>query len=99
MNSSNRFSDMMDKSKEDEKRCWFCNKSEDEIRADYMESMKKPENIGKEIDMDDVLIMSYKTIKPICAGCYFQMKGNRELVDEIFQRPEEEIWGTEEGEA
>ena len=38
--------------------------------------------------------MSYKMERPMCAGCFFQMKNNKELVDEIFRRSEEEVWGT-----
>ncbi len=98
MSSSNRFKYFLDKTPDDGKRCFFCNKSEDEIRAEYLEAMKKPENAGKEIDIDDVLIMTYKTKKPVCAGCYFQLRENEDLVDEIFQRPEEEIWGMEDEE-
>ena len=97
MSSSNRFKQLLDKPNDDGKRCWLCNKSEDDIRADYQEAMKKPENIGKEIDMDSVLIMSFKTKKPICAGCYFQLRENDELVDEIFERSENDVWGIEEG--
>ena len=95
MSSQNRFKQFLDKPNDDGKRCWICNKSEEEIRQNFMEAMKRPENIGKEIDLEDVLFMSYKTKKPICAGCYFQLRNNEELVDEIFQLPEEEIWGNE----
>ena len=97
MSSPNRFENILDKAKDDEaRRCWFCNKSEDDIRAEFLESMQKPENADKEINIDDLIIMSYETKKPICAACYFQLKSNKELVDEIFERPEGDIWGTEE---
>jgi len=97
MNASNRFNDILEKAKDDEeKRCWFCNKSEDDIRTEFLESMQKPENAGKEIDIDDLIIMSYETQKPICAACYFQIKNNKDLIDEIFERPEGELWGIED---
>ena len=96
MSPFNRFRDFLDKAKDDDQaRCWFCNKSEDDIRQEYIEHMNQPENADEDIEMDDLTIMSYKMERPICAGCFFQMKNNKELVDEVFQRPEEEIWGEE----
>ena len=97
MSTFNRFRDLLDKAKDDDQaRCWFCNKSEDDIRAEYIEHMNQPENADEDIEMDDLIIMSYKMKKPICAGCFFQMKNNKELVDEIFRSLEEEIWGKED---
>ena len=97
MSAFNRFSDFMDKPTDDHQaRCWFCNKSEGDIRKEYIEYMNQPENIDKDIEMDDLSIMSYKMQKPMCAGCFFQMKNNKGLIDEIFLRSEEEIWGKED---
>ena len=97
MSASNRFKDFLEKTKDDdEPRCWFCNKSENDIRGEYMEYMSQPENLDKEIELDDLIIMSHKTKKPVCAGCYFQIKNNKDMVDEIFERPEEDVWGLEE---
>ena len=95
--SFNRFKDFMkniDDPKEDH--CWFCNKTPDEIKAEFFERMKNPPPGLEDLSVDDILIMTYKTKKPICAACYFAIKHNPELIKEILQRPEDEIWGAEE---
>jgi len=90
---SNRFRDYLEKIKNDNQiRCAFCNKSPDDIRSEYYEYMKNPSKEFEEINIDDLIIMTEKTQKPVCASCYFAIKRNSELVDEIFNRPEEEIW-------
>ena len=90
---SHRFREYLDKIKNNNQdRCWFCNKSPDEIRAEYYEYMKHPTEEFEDIEIDDLIIMTYKMQKPVCAGCYFTVKKNPELIKEIFERPEEEIW-------
>lgn len=76
----------------EEDRCWFCCKSPDQIRAEYFEYMKNPTKEFEEIDLDDLMIMTYKTLKPICAACYFAIKRNPVLVKEILDKPEDEVW-------
>lgn len=90
---SNRFRDYLDKIKDDDQqRCEFCNKSPDDIRAEYYEYMKDPSEEFEDISIDELSIMTDKTQKPVCAGCYFTIKKNPELIKEILERPEEEIW-------
>jgi hypothetical protein len=94
MSSFNRFKDYLEKIKEDdEQRCWFCNKSAADIIAEYEEYMQNPDVKFDNVDKEDLIIMTFKTKKPICAGCYFAIRENQELIDEIFERPEDEIWG------
>lgn len=73
-------------------RCWICNKSPDQIREQYYEYMKNPSQEFTEIDIDDLMIMTYKTGKPICAACYFAIKKNPVLIKEILDKPVEEVW-------
>jgi len=90
---SNRFRNYLDKIQNDDQiRCAFCNKSPDDIRAEYYEYMKNPSAEFEDIDIDDLIILTEKTQKPVCAGCYFSIKKNPMLVEEIFERPEDEIW-------
>jgi len=93
--SSHRFREYIDKIQDQkENHCWFCNKTADDIRAEYYEYMKDPDSDFEEVSMDDLVIMTDKLQKPVCAGCYFAIKKSPELVEEILQRPEEEVWGT-----
>ena len=90
---SNRFRDYIDKIQNDDQiRCTFCNKTPEDIRADYYEYMKKPIKEFEDINIDDMIIMTEKMQKPVCASCYFTIKKNPELIDEIFNRPEDEVW-------
>ena len=75
-----------------EDRCWFCAKTPDMIRSEFFEYMEHPPEGLEDMDLDDIIIMSYKTKKPICAACYFSIKNNPELIQEILDRPEDEIW-------
>ena len=75
-----------------EDRCWLCNKTPDMIRQEYFEYMKNPEEGFEDVELDDLLIMTYKTKKPICAACYFAIKQHPDLVKEILSKPEEEVW-------
>jgi hypothetical protein len=54
--------------------------------------MKNPSKEFEDINIDDLIIMTDKTQKPVCASCYFAIKNNPELINEIFERPEDEIW-------
>ena len=90
---SNRFKDYLDKIKNDKQiRCVFCNKSADDIRAEYYQYMKNPSEEFEDINIDDLSMLSNKTQKPVCASCYFTIKGNPGLIKEILERPEDEIW-------
>tara|TARA_B100000745_G_scaffold281991_1_gene215017 strand:- start:451 stop:756 length:306 start_codon:yes stop_codon:yes gene_type:complete len=73
-------------------KCWFCGKTPDSLRAEFFEYMKNPAQGYEDFNVDDVIFMSYKTQKPICASCYFLIKRNPDLVQEILKRPEGEIW-------
>jgi hypothetical protein len=75
-----------------EDRCWFCNKTPHQIRHEFLEYMKNPSEEHEELALEDILIMTYKTKKPVCAGCYFAIKNSPELVEEILEKPEEEFW-------
>lgn len=91
---SNRFRDYLNKINNEKKevRCTFCNKSPEDIRAEYYEYMKNPSEEFEDISIDDLIIMTEKLQKPVCAGCYFMIKRNPKLIDEIFERPEDEVW-------
>lgn len=75
-----------------EDKCWFCNKTPDKIRQEFFEYMKNPAEGFEDITLDDLLIMTYKTQKPVCAGCYFAIKQSPELVKEILGKLEDEVW-------
>ena|SRR3989338_8383438 len=90
---SNRFRNYLDKLQNDNQvRCAFCNKSRDDIRAEYYEYMKDPSEEFEDVSIDDLIIMTEKLQRPVCAGCYFTIKNNPALVHEIFERPEDEVW-------
>ena len=91
---SNRFKNYLDKIKnaKDEIRCAFCNKSPDDIRAEYYKYMMNPSEEFEDISIDDLVIMTEKLQKPVCAACYFTIKNNPDLVQEIFETPEDEVW-------
>ena len=91
--SSNRFKDYLDKIQNDDQiRCAFCNKSPEDIRSEYYEYMKHPSVEFEDLSIDDLIIMTEKLEKPVCAGCYFAIKNNPNLVNEILERPEDEVW-------
>jgi len=77
-------------------KCWLCGKTPDQIRQEFYEYMRQPDREFDEIDLDDLIIMTYKTKKPICAACYFAIKRNPQLVREILERPEGDVWRPEE---
>lgn len=76
----------------EEDKCAFCGKSPGDIRREYMDYMKNPDEDFKCMDIDDLCMMTYKLNKPVCAGCYFHIKGHPKLVVEIMTRTMEEIW-------
>lgn len=50
-------------------KCPFCSKSPDQIRKEYFEYMEDPDEEFENVDLDDLIIMTYKIKKPVCAGC------------------------------
>ena len=55
---SNRFRNYLDKIQNDDQvRCTFCNKSPDDIRAEYCEYMKNPSKEFEDINIDELIIM------------------------------------------
>ena len=92
-NSSDNFREYLKKIKDTaEDKCCFCGKTPDMIRNEYFEYMKNPDAEFEDIELDDLLIMTYKTKRPVCAACYFSIKNNVDLVREILTRPDDEIW-------
>ena len=75
-----------------EDKCWFCKKTPDQMREEFFQIKKDPEKGLDELEFDDLITITYKTKKPICASCYFAMKKNPDLVKEILARPMKEIW-------
>jgi len=73
-------------------KCAFCGKTPDQIRKEYFEYMKNPTKEFEDIDLDDLIIMTYKLMKPVCAGCYFSIKNNPKLVKEIMDKAEDDVW-------
>lgn len=89
----NRFRDYLDnKGNDDQVRCAFCNKTRNDILREYEEYMENPSQEFEDLTLDDLIIMTEKLQKPVCAGCYFAIKNNVDLVNEIFDRPEDEVW-------
>ncbi|MDP2654626.1 MAG: hypothetical protein Q8Q08_11440 [Candidatus Omnitrophota bacterium] len=72
--------------------CWFCQKTPDQIRAQFLEYLQKNPDKADEIDLDDVIMISYRTKKPICASCYFVIRDNPELVREILHKSPDKVW-------
>ena len=94
MSPSNRFRDFLDKKKDDnEKRCWFCNKTKEDIKGEYFKYMMKSEVEFDHVSFDEMIVMTDKLKKPVCAGCYFNIIDSEDLIDEIFNKPEGEVWG------
>ena len=75
-----------------EDHCWFCSKTPDQIRHEFFEYMKHPAEEYEDLDVEDLIIMTYKLKKPVCASCYFAIKNNPQLVQEILEKPEDEVW-------
>jgi len=90
---SNRFRKYLDKKmNSDEIKCTICNKTADDIRAEYFEYMKDPSEEFEDISLGDLIIMSDKLGKPICAGCYFAIRNNPNLVQDVLEKPEDDVW-------
>lgn len=75
-----------------EKRCWFCQKSEDEIKQQYYDIKFDPTIDDKDFNIEDLIFMTYKLSKPICAACYFSIRNNPDLVQEVYDNPVEDVW-------
>ena len=73
-------------------KCWLCAKTPSQIRNEFYEYMKHPQEEFEDLDFDDIVVMTYKLKKPICAACYFTIKKNHVLVKEILDKPEDKIW-------
>ena len=73
-------------------KCWFCNKTPDQLREDFFESRKDPSKGFDQFELDDIIMITYKTKQPICASCYFTLRQHPDLIKEILVRPPEEIW-------
>ncbi len=73
-------------------KCWLCYKTPDKIREEFFEYMKHPSKDFENLQLEDVVIMTYKTKLPICAGCYFTIKQHADLIQEILEKSDEEIW-------
>ena len=73
-------------------KCWFCHKTPDQIREEFFEYMKNPSEEYEELEIEDIAIMTYHTQKPICAACYVAIKQNPDLVQEVLDKPEDEVW-------
>jgi len=88
-----RFHDYLDNMKDyNQGKCWFCNKDEEDIKREYFEYMKNPDQNFEDVNFEDLIIITYKLKKPVCAGCYFSIKKNPSLVKEIMDRPEDDVW-------
>jgi len=88
-----KFQEYLNRIKEiGEDRCWICKRTLDELRNDFYESKKNPPKGTEEIDLDDILLLSYKTKHPICFNCYYTIRQDPELIKEIADKPEDEVW-------
>ncbi len=93
MSASNRFDEIFDKQREDDhKRCWFCNKTEDDIKAEYFKYIVKQDVAFNDVPFDDLIVLTDKLQKPVCAACYFNIRESGELIEEIYNKPEDEVW-------
>lgn len=93
MSGSDRFKEYLERIEDvSQDRCWLCCKTPDDIKREYYEYMKDPDEGFEEMDIDDIIIMTYKLQKPICAGCYFTIKNNPDLIKEIQTKPQDEVW-------
>ncbi len=90
---SHRFRAYLDEMKDfNEGKCWFCNKTQEDLKREFLEYMKDPDKNYESIDFDDLIIMTYKLKRPVCAGCYFAIKRSPEVIKEILEKPEEDVW-------
>ena len=72
--------------------CWFCNKTPDMIREEFYQYMEHPKEEFEDLELDDIATITYKTKRPVCAGCYFAIKRNASLIQEILNKSDDEIW-------
>jgi len=92
MSASNRFKEFFDQQRDDQKRCWFCNKTEDDIKAEYFKYIMKQDVPFNDIPWEELVVMTGKLQKPVCAACYFNIRESGELIEDIFNKPEDEVW-------
>ena len=72
--------------------CWMCGRTPDEIREQFYAAKNDPEKDMEHFDVEDIVIMTYKTRLPICASCYFSIKKHPHLIKEILKKSIEDIW-------
>lgn len=88
-----KFQEYLNKIREiEEDRCWICNRTPDKLRNDFYDYKKNPPKGCEEIDLDDIFLLTYKTQHPICFNCYIAIRQNSELIKEIVNKPEDEVW-------
>lgn len=75
-----------------EDRCWICRRTPDRLRNDFYDFKKDPPKGCEEIDLDDVFTLTYRIQHPVCFSCYISIKQNPELIKEIMNKSEDEIW-------
>jgi hypothetical protein len=75
-----------------EDHCWLCGKTPEHIRQEFFKSKETAAEEFEDVELDDIAIISYKTKKPICAACYFELKRHPDLIQEILERPEDDVW-------
>ncbi len=87
------FKQYLDKIKDTrEDKCWFCLKTPDKLREEYLEYMKRPSKKFQQIELEDIRMLTYQLKKPICASCYFTIKKNSLLIKEILDKTMEDVW-------
>lgn len=73
-------------------RCWMCGRTPDEIRDQFLTAKSDPERGVEHFELEDIVIMTYKTRVPICASCYFTIKKHPHLIQEILKKSVDEVW-------
>lgn len=75
-------------------RCWICNRTPDKLRKDFYEFKKNPPQGFEEIELEDIFVITYadKIRHPVCFNCYFNIRENPDLIKEIMEKSEDEIW-------
>ena len=73
-------------------RCWFCGKNPDQIREEFYQAKNDPDKGFDQFEIEDIVMITYKTKRPICASCYFTIKKNPDLIKEILSKPQKDVW-------
>jgi len=88
-----KFQEYLNRIKEiSEDRCCICNRTPDKLRNDFYEYKRNPPKGMEEVGLDEILFLSYRTKRPICFSCYYGIRQNPELVKEISDKSEDEVW-------